>query len=150
MTNWDTVSMVNNNHVWTLTLDLAPGTYEWGAIEDNGLPNGLWLIAGGNLVMNVDNFGVITGTVTYTTLITGIDTPDADCKVYPNPTDGTLSLEIPRKALVNLSDMNGKILLQQNFDEGMHQIDLSGFKPGVYNLEILSAECVKRLKIVRK
>ena len=46
--------------------------------------------------------------------------------------------------------MNGKILLQQNFEKGIHQIDLSGFKPGVYNLEILSAAPVKRLKIVRK
>jgi len=53
MTGWETVPMEQNGNVWTLTLDILPGTYEWGVIEDDGSPEGIWLIEGPNLVLNI-------------------------------------------------------------------------------------------------
>ncbi len=37
MTDWATVAMTESpDFVWTITLDVPAGTYEWGAIENDG------------------------------------------------------------------------------------------------------------------
>lgn len=150
MTAWDTISMVQNNHTWTLTLDLAPGTYEWGAIEDNGSANGIWLIAGTNLVVTVDVAGSVSGTVTYTTLITGIDESPVQVGVYPNPTKDILFMNLPAEAKVGLSDMQGKLLIQKETRNRQEQLDLSGYKTGIYILDIQSAAGTMHFTIIRK
>ncbi len=44
MTDWANVDMNNDGSgTWTLTLDLEPGAYEWGAIENDGSEWGIWL-----------------------------------------------------------------------------------------------------------
>ncbi|MDP6725509.1 MAG: hypothetical protein QF536_10000, partial [Arenicellales bacterium] len=44
MTDWATVDMNNDGSgTWTLTLDLEAGSYEWGAIENDGSEWGIWL-----------------------------------------------------------------------------------------------------------
>ena len=152
MTAWDTVSMIPNNHTWTLTLDLLPGTYEWGAIEDDGTANGLWLIAGtNNLSVTLDNSGSITGTVTYTTLITtGVEEPKTVCNAFPNPTDGDLNVQLLEKASLVLFDLNGKKLYYTKDATGDQQIDMSDFNSGVYVLEIHSGNSIQHQRIVKK
>lgn len=150
MTNWTPVSMIPDNHTWTLTLNLVPGTYEWGAIEDDGSANGIWLIAGPNLIVTVDNSGNITGTVTYTTLITGINETASQTKVYPNPTDGNLFLQIPQEAIIRITDMYGKTMEQQHVASGNTQINMSAYSPGVYNLEIRSGNSSQQRFVIRK
>ncbi|KAF0193437.1 MAG: hypothetical protein FD166_3699, partial [Bacteroidetes bacterium] len=67
MTSWNRVQMIESPaHIWTLTLDIAPGTYEWGALENDGSPDGLWLIDGANPVVTIASDGTISGTVSYT------------------------------------------------------------------------------------
>ncbi len=44
---------------------LAEGTYEWGAIEDNGEEFGIWLIEGPNPVVTVSAMGAVSGTLVY-------------------------------------------------------------------------------------
>ncbi|MCK9450961.1 MAG: DUF5018 domain-containing protein, partial [Bacteroidales bacterium] len=67
MTDWATVAMTESpDFVWTITLDIPAGTYEWGAIENDGSEFGIWLIDGGNLSFTVDATGNISGTVSYT------------------------------------------------------------------------------------
>jgi len=151
MTSWDTVSMMQNNHTWTLTLNLAPGTYEWGAIEADGSANGIWLIEGPNLVVTVDQQGTVSGTVTYTTLITEIDELQSGILVYPNPTEGWLFLNLPQKASIRLNDLQGKLLIQKDISNNMEdQLDLSNYKTGIYTLEIQSAWGKRQFKIIRK
>ncbi len=150
MTDWDTVSMTNNNHTWTHTLTVAPGTYEWGAIEDDGTATGIWLITGPNLVFTVDSLGVISGTVTYTTLITGMDELVSVIRIFPNPAADVLFLELPQNASVRITDMQGKLMLQQNYSNGNHQIDISGLKSGLYTVETISGNSVQKQKIIKK
>ena len=152
MTAWDTVSMAANNHTWTLALDLEPGTYEWGAIEDDGTASGLWLISGpNNLSVTIDNSGNITGTNTYTTMITtGINEPETRFNVYPNPTQGILNLQLTQRASLSIFDLSGRKLLDVQNTNGNQQIDLSGFKSGYYLLEIRTGNSVQRKVIVKK
>jgi hypothetical protein len=74
--------------------------------------------------------------VTYTTLITGLDETVARISVYPNPTTGILYIDMPVKAEIRITDMQGAMLLQKESMGGIEQLDLTGFKSGVYNLEI--------------
>jgi hypothetical protein len=152
MTAWDTVSMNENNHTWTLSLDLEPGTYEWGAIEDDGTANGLWLVSGpNNLSVTIDNLGNITGTNTYTTMITtGIVETETLHNVYPNPTQGILNLQLTQEASILIFDLSGRKLMDILNAIGNRQIDLSGYKSGSYLLEIRSGNSVQRKVIVRK
>ena len=56
-TDWNTVPMyddgstsgdeVAGDHIWTVIIDnIVPGDHEWGAIENDGTDNGIWLIDG--------------------------------------------------------------------------------------------------------
>ncbi|MBL7068050.1 MAG: lamin tail domain-containing protein, partial [Candidatus Marinimicrobia bacterium] len=63
MTGWGTVQCYDdganggdvtaNDHIWTVTVVVDTGTYEWGAIEDDGSEWGIWLIDGANRVFTV-------------------------------------------------------------------------------------------------
>jgi len=150
MTGWDTISMIQNNNTWTLTLNLEPGTYQWGAIEDDGSANGIWLIEGANLEVTVEVGGNVTGTVTYTTLITDIADVPAPVGVYPNPTDGILFVNLPQDATIRLTDMQGKILLNKEALMGQEQLDLSKYKSGSYRLEIRYAGSIRHYSVIRK
>ncbi|HMM12429.1 MAG TPA: alpha-amylase family glycosyl hydrolase, partial [Bacteroidales bacterium] len=66
MTSWNTMAMTQSPpHTWTITLNLNPGSYEWGVIQHDGSPDGVWLIQGPNLVVHVAADGTVSGTVTY-------------------------------------------------------------------------------------
>ena len=53
------------DHVWTVVLNVEDGDHAWGAIEDDGSENGLWLIVGENRAFSVAD-GVVTGETDYT------------------------------------------------------------------------------------
>jgi hypothetical protein len=150
MTAWDTLSMTRNNNIWTLTLDLEPGTYQWGAIEDDGSPNGIWLIDGDNLVVTVDTAGNVSGTVTYTTLITDIQEYNTALQIYPNPTSGVLYIDTQRKSSILITDLEGKLLLHKETPTKNEMIDLSDFKPGIYNVEIRFSDRTLHRTIIKK
>lgn len=62
--DWQLHEMTQNGNVWTCTLfDIEPGTYEWGAIEDDGSESGIWLIEGPDLTVEVNENSV--GSATY-------------------------------------------------------------------------------------
>ncbi|AEV31182.1 hypothetical protein Oweho_0160 [Owenweeksia hongkongensis DSM 17368] len=57
--------------------------------------------------------------------------------IYPNPTNGVLNLEnLPKHSSVKLYNLNGKLLLQEAFNDEKASLDLSQFSKGVYLLEL--------------
>ncbi len=147
MTSWDTIAMNPDNHTWTLTLDMVPGTYEWGAIEDDGTEFGLWLIEGGNLVMTLAADGTLSGTTTYTTLVTSTNELPLGSRIYPNPANNRLNLEVPGLTSYTLYDLSGRLLMHSARPETM--VDLSGVQPGVYQLRIMVGGKMINRKIVK-
>lgn len=149
MTNWDTIPMNRDGYTWTVTLDLLPGTYEWGAIEADGTEFGIWLIDGDNLVMSVDEGGAVSGTVTYTTMITNAQTLPYGSRIYPNPANNLLNLEIPGLTAYQLIDISGRVVMDQPTAHGNQRIDLSELESGIYLIKILAGDIVFTSKLVK-
>lgn len=79
--------------------------------------------------------------------------PDNAFTVYPNPATNILHIDytgIRGEAVVNIYDMNGKLVLSQTMN-GKASIDAGGLNNGIYNVNITNAEGVvnKRLIIAR-
>ena len=149
MTAWDTIAMIPDNHTWTITLDLLPGTYEWGAIEGDGSPDGIWLIEGDNLVMTLNELGEVSGTVSYTTMVTYSPALPYGSLIYPNPARNLLNLEIPGLSAYQLLDVSGRIILDNPASRETQTIDLSGLESGLYLLKIKVGERLFVKKVVK-
>lgn len=71
--------------------------------------------------------------------------------VYPNPTDGGLSLKsLPEQGWLSLYNFNGKLMMHQAITNKSTQLDLSSLPNGVYLLGIENAEGVKIFRKVLK
>lgn len=60
-----------------------------------------------------------------------------EVKVYPNPTRGTVTVEAEHLQRVRIADMMGQTLRQEGrFDSDRLTVDLKGFAPSIYLLEV--------------
>lgn len=150
MTAWDTVAMIRDGFTWTLTLDVLPGTYEWGAIEADGSESGIWLIEGDNLVVTVGDDGSITGTVSYTTYVTNVNSLPLGSKIYPNPVQQLLWVEVPGLRAYQLLDISSRIILDKPAARENETIDISGLENGLYLLKIRVGDRFFVKKVVKE
>jgi hypothetical protein len=70
-TNGDALS---GDDIWTCQVLVPGGTYEWGAIEDDGSQWGLWLIQGPNMQITVATDGTVSGQLNYDVPLPGTNT----------------------------------------------------------------------------
>lgn len=132
-------------------MDIFPGTYQWGAIEDDGSMDGIWLIEGPNLEVTVDNSGTISGTTTYTTHVTAINSPDKDYEVYPNPASDFVMINVPfRVDFIRLFDLNGKLLKVNEGTIGQNKIDIHNLVSGTYMLVLEHGNEIYRIKLMKE
>lgn len=151
MTNWNTVPMNPENHVWSLTLDVLPGTYEWGAIEDDGTEFGIWLIEGPNLVVTIDAEGNVSGTTTYTTLITSVgNKQQATELVYPNPANDRVQLSSTTPASYRIRDAGGKINMHNPLRSTRHEVIISSLPAGMYVVELTTESGTSFTKLIKQ
>lgn len=69
MNGWAEVDMISQGEgVWTKTLPVEVGSWEWGVVDGVG---GGWLIEGPNRAFTVAEGGEVTGQITYTILAPG-------------------------------------------------------------------------------
>jgi len=67
--------------------------------------------------------------------------------IYPNPVSGNLHIELESESLIRILSMNGSVLYQQ--DHVLNEtIDMSGFTPGVYIVQIESSDRVTQHKLI--
>jgi len=151
MTDWQTVPMIRDGNTWTLTLQVEPGSYEWGAIEGDGSPDGIWLIEGPNLVVNVSEDGVITGDTTYTTLVTFVDEQaGTTMQIYPNPVSEQLNINgITANAEFRILDLSGKILHSGKLTN-RQSIAVSALPKGLYIIELRSTSGVHHQQFLKQ
>ncbi|NOT37250.1 MAG: T9SS type A sorting domain-containing protein [Saprospiraceae bacterium] len=71
-------------------------------------------------------------------------------KIFPNPGNGLLDLDLPLSAQVQVYDSYGKLEYVFHLDEGLGSVDISKLHQGVYYLKIGSksfTKCIRYIKI---
>lgn len=70
---------------------------------------------------------------------------------YPNPTNGRVHIQTKGKPVIEVQvfDLFGKMLFQQNIGENEFSIDLSNYSSGTYLLRIVTKEGVETVKVVK-
>jgi alpha-amylase len=68
--------------------------------------------------------------------------------IYPNPSQGQLTIETKQKGQVAIYNLQGKLLLQKNLENASENIDLSAFGKGVYMLRFEGKEGRSFRKVV--
>jgi len=61
---------------------------------------------------------------------------DITSDVYPNPATNTLHLNIGEDAILSITDIQGRRLLQKNVSGGDNEIDISGLNSGMYIYQV--------------
>ena len=139
MTNWEAVDMVQVDNSWSVTLEIAPGSYEWGLFEDDGTPDGIWLITGPNLVVNIAEGGEITGDTTYTITYVDIEEQYLSANIYPNPVNDELIIDLNTQwdnTDINIFNQMGTLVASMKLNKSQTKVDMSSFTPGIYLLSI--------------
>jgi hypothetical protein len=78
-----------------------------------------------------------------------------DVEIFPNPVKHTLSIDfqgmVERTARLRLMNLTGKTLMTRNIanPEGVYRLNMSGYSPGTYMLEIRVDNSRKAFKIVK-
>jgi hypothetical protein len=86
-------------------------------------------------VMLIDDLGLIFNT----TGITNSNSKNISFSVYPNPSNGNMTVRSEKKlGLINVYNSLGELVYTQNINSNTHQIDLSNQASGIY---FLQAQC---------
>ena len=77
---------------------------------------------------------------------------DGRWNIFPNPTSGLLNLEIPGamlngNAVIEVSDVLGRVMITQRATNGLQQIDLTGCPKGLYTVQVRSGTQVNTCRI---
>lgn len=74
----------------------------------------------------------------------GVETiaPVVDFKMYPNPAQASVTIEWKNTAnfTVNLLDVSGRMIVSKKGQSGKTMINVEGFTPGMYFIELMNAE----------
>jgi len=80
----------------------------------------------------------------FTTAITGIDenNSSSEINIYPNPVKDalTISFSSPEKGVVEIFDMQGKVVYQASVNKKLSTIDVSTLQKGVYTLKVTTSK----------
>ncbi len=108
---------------------LAPTAYQWVTVNNCQLLSAPWV----GRTTSVGNNGDI----------------DKPFKVYPNPTDNSLSIETMEPGSAELYDMSGRLVLTKKIggDNTKEEINVSGIANGSYLLKYISDSGVTTSKI---
>ncbi|NPD46331.1 T9SS type A sorting domain-containing protein, partial [Lentimicrobium sp. S6] len=153
MTNWNKVDMIQTGDDWSLSLELEPGTYEWGVMEDDGTQDGIWLVIGEQLFVTVHDQGVVSGDIFYEINFTAIEEFTSGMQIYPNPVHNQLNIDRANDA-ENLNyiilDATGNRVEQGVLTSSEKSIDLSELARGVYILQISDDMNQASIKIIKQ
>ena len=80
------------------------------------------------------------------------NTIDLNYIVYPNPTQGILTIEtdIIGQYSIVITSINGQLLYNSRIEGTTHQIDLSSFEKGLYFITVRSKYFVRTEKIIKQ
>lgn len=82
--------------------------------------------------------------------VTGVEElVELNISVYPNPTCELVNIEAPLESILSIYDMEGRLISTHFLNETNHQIDVSEFSRGVYNLSFRTKDsAIKTVKLI--
>lgn len=81
----------------------------------------------------------------------GLDEHGIEVNVYPNPTKGTVTIEAEGIESIRLTNMMGQVLAWDEYDRSNSvSLNLNGFVPSVYLVEIKTINGMVKRKVVVK
>ncbi len=123
-------------------------SYHWssnGTVSENRLKD--WLDPTNTGAFQLSGLSLTCGSDTDPTSIENTK-GQQKADIYPNPTEGIVTLTIPDKPhLVKVYDPSGRILKQYSV-HGNHLIDLQEFTDGIYFIQVIDDKDVQVLKVI--
>jgi len=139
-TNWALIQMFDDgtngdiaagDFVWTCVINVAPGSYEWGAIENDGSTWGLWLIEGSNITFTLDSSGIVTGDVDYVIPPPGGESVTFNVNMNYQMTLGNFDLINDFVDLAgNFNGWGGSLPLDDSDGDGIYTITIDSLNVG--------------------
>jgi hypothetical protein len=71
-------------------------------------------------------------------------------QIFPNPTEGFLSIQTKNPSVANVFDRSGRLVLSKMLNLTIQQIDLSELANGLYTVEIIGDNETQMSKIIKK
>jgi len=101
------------------------------------------------------NPAIVTNTVINTIYDITTELPEKDnsyeAYIYPNPANGSLTLETEQgKGIYQLQDITGKQLMQGNITAAKFNLDISALSKGIYFLSLFDGERQVNKKVVKE
>lgn len=142
------MTRVDDSMIWTKTLQLAAGTYEYKYFLNAGWDGGEWpgvdnrdLTVEDDMVVN-DWFGSLTDPTSIT------DPSLAQIRVFPVPARTILFITSPEVIRdLRIIDMLGQVAYSANVAGLSHEVNVGGFKDGIYFIQILTAKGIETRRI---
>jgi hypothetical protein len=73
-----------------------------------------------------------------------------DILVYPNPSTGVFSLQIPNEMSIILTDALGKIIISEKANSGNYNLNISEQARGIYFLKAIDEGQTKTIKLIKE
>ena len=70
--------------------------------------------------------------------------------IYPNPVQSELTIQTKQKGVIEIKDVQGRIVLKTELTLGQNYLDVSHFQSGVYFVNIRHGKGVEYLKVVKE
>lgn len=123
----------------TLTADNTTATYQWLDCDNNFAPlpgeTGISLTpAPGNYAVELTENGCSDTSDCFVIATNNLHQLESTVRVYPNPSNGSLNVEVSSPMQLRLIDLKGSIVLEKRLIEGKHE--LSVIEQGVYLYEL--------------
>ena len=68
--------------------------------------------------------------------------------LYPNPATTQFMVELTENAVVEIVDVQGKLVLNQSYQAGLNTIDISGLEKGVYIVTAMVNNRIAQQKLI--
>jgi hypothetical protein len=134
------------------TTGTATPTYAWAgpnsftaAVQNPSITNASTLQVGTYTVSITNGLCVQTATTAINSIspctgINGINPLFAEVKIYPNPTNGLFTIDLPVNAKIEIVNAIGQSISNENKLFGKHIIDLSSYSNGLYLIKISTGQ----------
>lgn len=141
----------------TLTANATPATYQWWNCATNSVIAGetgqsFTPIANGNYALIVTENGCTDTSACFNITTVGIqEQQDNTARVYPNPTAGSVMIELDHAVDADLTVQNvfGQEVRSMRMNGQQLMLDLSSYDEGVYFVNIKTTSSVQVIKVTK-